>query len=59
MKNKRNIKIYAGVDIMTMALLLHIHMNISNNTKTREVAFNDFKKIELPKNDEEVKKKGR
>ena len=59
MKNKKNIKLYAGVGIMTIALLLHMNMSISSNSKTREVAFNDFKKIELPKNDEEVKKKGR
>lgn len=59
MKNKRNIKMYAGVGIMAMALLLHMQMNISNNTKTREVIFDNAQKIELPKNDEEVKKKGR
>lgn len=59
MKNKRNIKMYAGVGIMAMALLLHVQMNISNNTKTREVIFDNAQKIELPKNDEEVKKKGR
>jgi len=59
MKNKRNIKIYAGVGIMTMALLMHMNMNISSNSKTREVVFDNAQKIELPKNDEEVKKKGR
>ena len=59
MKNKRNIKLYAGVSIMTLALLMHMNMNISGNTKNKEVAFNDFKQIEIPKNNEEVKKKGR
>jgi len=59
MKNRKNIKLYAGVGIMTMALLLHMNMSISSNSKTREVAFNDVKEIVLPKNDQEVKKKGR
>lgn len=59
MKNKRNIKIYAGVGVMTIALLMHMQMNINSNLKTREVAFNDFKEISIPKNNEEEKKKGR
>jgi len=59
MKNKSKMKIYAGVGIMTMALLMHMNMTISNNSKTREVAFNDFKEIVLPKNDAENKRKGR
>lgn len=62
MKNK-NLKLYAGVSIMTMALLIHMTMNLSNNTKTREVAINDFKQItsfkDLEENKTDSKKKGR
>lgn len=59
MGNKKSIKLYAGVSIMTLALLMHMNMNISGNSKTKEIAFNDFKQIEIPKNDQEVKRKGR
>ena len=59
MKNRKNIKLYAGVGILTLALMMHMGMNITNNQSAREVAFNDSKEIVVPKNDQEFKKKGR
>lgn len=59
MKNKRKIKLYAGVGIMTAALLMHMNMSINNNSKTREIAFNDSQEIIISQNDKEEKRKGR
>ena len=63
MKNKNNLKLYAGVGIMTMALLVHMSLNLKNNVRTREVAINDFKRItsiqDLEEDKSPDKKKGR
>lgn len=59
MNRRKGLKIYAGVGIMTMALLMHMNMTIRGNSKTREVAFNDLQEIVIPKNDTENKRKGR
>lgn len=46
MKVKREkIQIYAGVSLMTFALLMHLGLNINNNSRTREVAFDNSQKI--------------
>ena len=63
MKDKSNLKLYAGVGIMTMALLVHMSMSIKNNMQTREVAINDFQRIttmqDLEEDKRPDKKKGR
>lgn len=59
---KENLKIFAGVGIMTAALMLNIGLSLNPNNKTRNVAINDFKKIGATKDLEESekdKKKGR
>ena len=56
------LKLYAGVGLMTAALLMHLSLNLNPNTKTRQVAINDFKKVSVSKGIEEEskdKRKGR
>lgn len=61
--NKGNLQIYAGVGIMVFALAIHMGLNLNGNTKTREVAINDFKRIEAEKETtidyDQDKRKGR
>ena len=59
---RENLKIYAGVGLMIVALMLHMGLNLNPNNKTKSVAINDFKKIGTTKELEESekdKKKGR
>ena len=59
---KENLKIFAGVGLMTAALLIHLGLNLNPNNKTRQVVINDYKKITVSKEIEESekdKKKGR
>lgn len=59
---KENLKIFAGVGLMTAALLLHLGLSLNPNNKTKNVVINDFKKITATKDLEESekdKKKGR
>lgn len=59
---KQNLKIFAGVGLMTAALLIHLGLSLNPNNKTRQVVINDYKKITASKEVEESekdKKKGR
>ncbi|MBE6156873.1 MAG: hypothetical protein E7161_03910 [Firmicutes bacterium] len=60
--NRDKFKIYAGVGLMTVALLFHLAINLNPNNTNRQVAINDFKKISAAKGAEEDKtdkKRGR
>lgn len=60
--NKGRLQVFAGVGLLTAALLIHVGLNINPNNKTRQVAINDFKKITASKDleeDRKDKRKGR
>ena len=61
--NKGKIRLYSGVTLMVLALLTHMGLNVNENTKTKEAALNDFKKIEVARepeeSDDKYKRKGR
>ena len=62
MLNKDKFVLYTGVGVMTMALLMHMGININGNNKTHEVAMDNSQKIvvqsELEENRND-KRKGR
>lgn len=39
------IRIYAGVSVMTLALMMHMGLNVNPNTRTNEVAIDNSQKI--------------
>lgn len=45
MLNKDKFVLYTGVGVMTMALLMHMGININGNNKTHEVAMDNSQKI--------------
>ena len=62
MINKDKLLVYAGVGVMTMALMMHMGINISGNNKTHEVAIDNSQKIVVQSEIEENrddKRKGR
>lgn len=62
MINKDKFVLYTGVGVMTMALLMHMGININGNNKTHEVVMDNSQKIvvqsELEENRND-KRKGR
>ena len=62
MTKKENLKIYAGVGLMTAALLVHLGLSLIPNNGPKNAIINDYKKITASKDAEENekdKKKGR
>lgn len=45
MIDKDKMRIFAGVSIMSMALLMHLGLNINPNTRTNEVVIDNSQKI--------------
>jgi len=56
---KGKLKVYAGISLITIALVARMGLNVNENIEMRQVIINNDKKIETLRRPEVDKKKGK
>lgn len=56
---KGKLKVYAGISLITIALVARMGLNVNENIEMRQVIINNDKKIETLRQPEVDKKKGK